>query len=60
MDDISKLSEALTGSVKIVAGSAGEQHQLISRSSELAVMLEKLSDKLDQTMAVTKQSFNAV
>ncbi len=50
----------MTGSVKIVAGSAGEQHQLISRSSELAVMLEKLSDKLDQTMAVTKQSFNAV
>lgn len=57
MDDISRLSMELSSSVKTVTGSSNEQNQLISRSSELACMLESLSDKLDQIIVNTKQNF---
>ncbi|REE85115.1 methyl-accepting chemotaxis protein [Paenibacillus taihuensis] len=57
MDDISRLSTELSSSVKAVTGSSSEQNELISRSSELACMLEKLSDKLDQIIVSTKQNF---
>ncbi|SDW42913.1 methyl-accepting chemotaxis protein [Paenibacillus sp. CF384] len=60
IEEISRMSVELTGSVKTVTGSSNEQHQLISRSSELATMLEKLSDKLDQTMVNTRKSFHAI
>lgn len=58
VDDFTDLSMQLMNSVKTVTSSSFEQHDLIKKSSELAIILEMLSDKLNEIMVDTKRSFS--
>lgn len=58
LSGISDLSAELASSVVMVNGSAHEQNSLIHRSSELASMLAKQSDSLNEIIVDTKRSFS--
>jgi methyl-accepting chemotaxis protein len=57
MEEISHLSGQLADNVKTVSKRTDEQDQLINKTSNLANMLEEHSDKLNEIMITTKNTF---